>query len=342
MATSSDFAGLLCIGDPHLASRVPGFRKDDYPQTALRKLRWCLRHARENRLLAVLLGDLFHYPRDNANWLVVEVMALLGEHEHTGGGPVLAVWGNHDCSENCLVPDDTLSVVLASGRLRLVYESDPWLGTVNGIPVAIGGTCWGRELPAAIDRAALAGDGRDSPARVVWLAHHDLRIPGAPMSTGRLGCREIPGVDLVVNGHIHYRLAAAATGATTWVNPGNISRVDRAAVTRAHVPSVLRIDFDDGAGWRTNYVSVPHEPFDEVFHPKAGDDDAWSMADGGESPFVQGLKELQSLKTAEGAGLRQFLEQNLARFDSRVAGEVRKLAQEVLGDADRTEPNEVR
>lgn len=337
MASSDDFAGLLCVGDPHLASRVPGFRKDDYPQTALRKLRWCLRHAREQRLLAVLLGDLFHYPRDNANWLVVEVMALLGEHQRSpGGGPVLAVWGNHDCSENCLVPDDTLSVVLASGRLHLVYESEPWLGTVDGLPVAVGGTCWGQELPQALDRAALAGSGREAPAWVVWLTHHDLRIPGAP-TTGRLACREIPGVDLVVNGHIHYRLDGARTGATTWVNPGNISRVDRAAVTRAHVPSVLRIDVD-ADGLRTSYVPVPHEPFDAVFHPKAGDDDAWSMGGGGESPFVQGLKELQSLKTAEGAGLRQFLDQNLGRFDPRVAGEVRKLAKEVLGDADRPEP----
>ena len=33
----SSLAGLLFIGDPHLASRVPGFRKDDYPRTILAK-----------------------------------------------------------------------------------------------------------------------------------------------------------------------------------------------------------------------------------------------------------------------------------------------------------------
>lgn len=323
-----DYAGILCIGDPHLASRVPGFRRDDYPQTALRKLRWCLAHAREHRLLPVILGDLFHYPRDNANWLVVEVMALLGERER--GGEVLAVWGNHDCSENCLVPDDTLSVVLAAGKLRLVYEGKPWLGTVNGQPVAVCGTCWGQDIPQAVDRAALAPDG-PAPSVVVWLTHHDLRLPDAPC-TGRIGCREIPGVDLVVNGHIHYGLDAATTGGTTWVNPGNISRVDRAEVTRAHAPRCLRIDVSP-AGWQTSYVTVPHEPFDEVFHPKGVND--WEDADGDESLFIQGLKELQSLKTAEGAGLRRFLEQNLTGFEPRVAAEVRKLAKEVLGDADR-------
>ena len=35
---SREYEGLLFVGDPHLASRVPGFRKDDYPRVALEKL----------------------------------------------------------------------------------------------------------------------------------------------------------------------------------------------------------------------------------------------------------------------------------------------------------------
>ena len=35
---SMEYEGLLFVGDPHLASRVPGFRKDDYPRVALEKL----------------------------------------------------------------------------------------------------------------------------------------------------------------------------------------------------------------------------------------------------------------------------------------------------------------
>ncbi len=68
------YVGLLCIGDPHLASRVPGFRRDDYPNTVLNKLRWSLDYANQNALLPVLLGDLFHRPRDNANSLVVAAL----------------------------------------------------------------------------------------------------------------------------------------------------------------------------------------------------------------------------------------------------------------------------
>ena len=37
-----ELTGILFIGDPHLASRAPGFRKDDYPRAILKKLQWSL------------------------------------------------------------------------------------------------------------------------------------------------------------------------------------------------------------------------------------------------------------------------------------------------------------
>jgi hypothetical protein len=102
------YTGLLCIGDPHLASRAPGFRKDDYPRNVLAKLEWAMNYAESNALLPIILGDLFHYPRDNANWLIVQLLDLF---KH----PVLAVSGNHDCNENTLTEDDSLSVLSAAG-----------------------------------------------------------------------------------------------------------------------------------------------------------------------------------------------------------------------------------
>ena len=95
-----DRQGLLFIGDPHLASRVPGFRSDDYPRVILEKLKFALTYAREQRLLPVLLGDLFEFPRDNANWLLVELHNLLSPG-------TLAIYGNHDCKENQPGENDT-------------------------------------------------------------------------------------------------------------------------------------------------------------------------------------------------------------------------------------------
>jgi len=100
----SEYSGLLCIGDPHLASRVPGFRKDDYPQAVLNKFKWALDYALRERLLPAILGDLFHWPRDNANRLLVQLLEMFGS-------PVVAITGNHDCRENQLGDDDALSVL---------------------------------------------------------------------------------------------------------------------------------------------------------------------------------------------------------------------------------------
>src|SRR5690348_8748537 len=105
------YGGILCVGDPHLATRPTGFRKDEYAKAILAKLKFCVNHAREHRLLLVLLGDLFHHPRDVSNWMLVELISLFGDE------PAYTVAGNHDCRENALTDDDTLSVLAAAGAV---------------------------------------------------------------------------------------------------------------------------------------------------------------------------------------------------------------------------------
>ena len=305
--------GLLFIGDPHLASRAPGFRKDEYPRTVLAKLRWAIEYAAGNDLLPVLLGDLFDFPRDNANWLLVELLGLFSEG-------ILAVFGNHDCKEDTLGENDTLSVLVAAGRVKLLDCDRPWVGTINGTTVVLGGTCWGQKLPKSFDRSKLP-PGR--PALVFWLAHHDLRFPG--YDAGRSDCAEIPGVDAVINGHIHRRLENVVAGATVWMNPGNIARVARGDACRDHVPGVLRVDVTPG-GWSHRRVEVPHRAYDEVFHAEV----QAAAGETGQSLFIRELAALQAVRTATGAGLRAFLDANLAQFEEPVAREIRGLAQEVL------------
>ncbi len=75
--TEPKYAGLLLIGDPHLDGRIPGFRKDNYPEVILEKLRWSLDYAEEHRLLPAILGDLFDKPRDNPNWLLASLLGML-------------------------------------------------------------------------------------------------------------------------------------------------------------------------------------------------------------------------------------------------------------------------
>jgi DNA repair exonuclease SbcCD nuclease subunit len=308
---------VLFIGDPHLEARQPGFRRDDYPTVILEKLEWCLNYAVEHRLLPALLGDIFDKPRDNATWMIARLFDMLS------GVECIGIYGNHDCAEPELTDNDSLMLLFKAGRIRRVSEAEPWRGRMAGRPVVIGGASYREPLP---DR--LPEEAPDPSPLGIWLSHHDVIAPGYE-EQGRLQPREIPGVDLVVNGHIHRELGTVDAGATKWVTPGNISRRTRSDAVRDHVPQVLRLDVTED-GWELKRITVPHAPFEEVFHPMVAEEEAGVSA----SAFVSGLAELQARRTDRGAGLLEFLEKNLDQFEEPVAEEIRVLAREVTQDGE--------
>lgn len=328
------YVGLLVIGDPHLEGRTPGFRRDNYSEVILEKFAWCLRYAQANRLLPTLLGDLFDKPRDNPTWMLGTLIDMLS------GVECIGIYGNHDCAEPQLTDHDSLSLLVKAGRLRLL-DNNPWRGRMNGRAIVIGGSSYRQPIPdsfAAENTAAHAGvhvtQCPPPPPLVFWLTHHDVIVPGYE-EQGRLETRSIDRIDLVINGHIHRRLGDVQRDHTLWITPGNISRRTRSDASRDHVPSALRIDINShasGSGYERRIIEVPHQPFDDVFHPELVDGAA--EANTSASAFVAGLRELQARRTEGGAGLMSFLEKNLPQFDGDVAAEIRRLAKEVASNGD--------
>src|SRR4029078_4086853 len=104
----------------------------------------------------------------------------------------------------------------------------PWCGAMNGRLVVVGGSSYRQPIPTHFDCKA---DDTDGEPLVIWLCHHDVSVPGYE-EQGRIEPREISGIDLIVNGHIHRRLADVEKGGTRWLTPGNISRRARSDVTR--------------------------------------------------------------------------------------------------------------
>lgn len=342
--------GLMFIGDPHLEARVPGFRKDDFPAVALAKFRWCLRHAKANNLQPFLLGDLFQLPQDNPNWLVSAIIEAISE---TIDEPLPAIYGNHDVRENSLKTNDSVHILVAAGQLKLLSETDPWTGTIDGGRVVVGGTAWGQKLPKSFDRSSTPTD------LVCWITHHDILIPGYEEG-GRIRPKDLPGIDLVVNGHIHRRLETVSKTSTHWMTPGNITRRSRGDASRLRTPAVLCVtpgtqtecppaqpsgddnltgdknetrdefvfETDDSHRWIAHWLTIPHEPFDDVFHPEVEQDSEDAETQSG---FVANLKELTARRTETGAGLKQFLEQNVSQFDPMVAHQIMNLANEAIG-----------
>jgi DNA repair exonuclease SbcCD nuclease subunit len=245
--------GLLCIADPHLASRSIGRRVDDYSSAILDKLAFCLSYAAKQNLLPAILGDVFHNATEDADWLLDEIEAML---EPAG---VVGIFGNHDCSGETLGDDDALARLADRGVLELLDEHRLWRGELSGRHAVVGGAPWGQEIPSSFDRDQ-AGE-PPPPELVIWLAHTDISVLTA---ADGIEFREIPGIDLVINGHIHTRMPIARTGSTTWCVMGSISRYSGSTTSRGREPAAVRVDVEPdrvAIAW----VPIPHRPAVEVF-----------------------------------------------------------------------------
>jgi len=309
---TDDYQGLLFIGDPHIAASPPGFRFDDYPQTVLGKLAFCFREAAQRQCLPIILGDLFHVPRDNPNWLLVSLIELFRPLK-----PWVLV-GNHDKYEARLTRDVSLAVLDAAGVIRLLDREGP-VATLRiaGRTVLIGASPDWTRLPSAVER-----DGCD---QVIWVTHHDLAFPG--YEAARTNLRELPGVDLAVNGHIHTPKPPQRRGQTLWLNPGSLTRISRSRTTREVKPAVTLWTPETDLPLS---LEVPHQPFDDVFPPlDEANETGQTPVD--ESLFIRGLENLALRKTSEGIGLRSFLEANLER-ENPVDKIIWELYEEIITD----------
>jgi predicted phosphodiesterase len=345
---SKPTTGLLFIGDPHVEGRTPGFRRDNYPETVLGKLKWCLEYADLQSLQPVILGDLFDKPRDNPNWLMSRLLDLMGDRH------IPIIFGNHDCANPHLDENDSLTLLAKAGAVELIDEFHLWACRVENRTVVIGGSPYRYRIPQEwtledkpISIRFIGENGVNAemqfwkeaicnPGLMIWLTHHDLVFPN-PYEAVVTQMNEIPGIDFLINGHIHRRASAdVVRGQTTWINPGNIARRSRSDSIRGHVPSVLRMDVANDGQWM-HYITIPHENADDVFYDLALPEADTAGSD--QSNFVTGLALLQSRKTDSGAGLMPFLVENVSQFESDVAAEILKLAELVLADSNPlTEP----
>ena len=339
-------SGMLFIGDPHIEGRTPGFRRDDYPETILIKLQWCLEYADQHNLQPILLGDIFDKPRDNPNWIISRLLDIFSN------ASIPTIFGNHDCANPHLDENDSLTLLAKAGAVQLLDASHYWSCNIEGRTVVIGGSPYRYPIPTDWPLATQnieihlhpsqhLSDLEETnwirslakPGLSVWLTHHDLTFPN-PHEAVVTQMNELPGIDYLINGHIHRRASAEVVrGKTTWVNPGNIARRSRADSIRGHVPAALRMDVASDGQW-LHYIIVPHKGAEEVFYDLAlvGTEET---AKDKQSSFITGLAMLQSRKTDSGAGLMQFLKENVTQFEDEVSVEILKLAEFVLVETSR-------
>jgi DNA repair exonuclease SbcCD nuclease subunit len=322
----TDLVGVLLIGDPHVDAKQPGFRTDNFAETILKKIEWSLEYAAKEKLQPVLLGDLFDKPRGNPNWLIHRLIEVLSPHN------VIGIYGNHDCADTSLNENDSLSLLIAAGCLRLVSYKAPFHAMMNDRDVFIGGSSYREPIPQTFQLPPRKSQGLfDNDPFAMWITHHDIGFPG--YDNARLDPHQITNVELLVNGHIHRRLESVQAGRTLWMTPGNIARRSRSEAALQHAPAVTRIDVlpED---YKISFVEIPHRPAGEVFiELVAGAVDDAEL----ESSFVSGLAELTAQKTAGGFGLRRFLSENIDQFELPVANVILQLADEAIDGPEDTD-----
>lgn len=221
--------GFLFGGDPHLASKRPGRRKDDYTAKALGKLEQAVRIANERDLLLVILGDLFHLATESSNALQVRLLRILRQAKYR---PKCS-GGNHDKEGTLLADTDALTLITEAGGLEVFDGETQLVGQfeTSAGQVSLWMTPYGAEIPNTIEAAA--GE------TVVLVTHHDLAFQGA--YPGAAPLKQIAGCHMVVNGHMHKTTPSVPIGATVWHNPGNITRLSVDCID--HVPSVWAWEF---------------------------------------------------------------------------------------------------
>jgi len=307
--------GLFIVCDPHVAATPPGHRLEGYREQVLDKLRACLARARELDCHMVIPGDLFHWPRENPNALLVELIELFREHRPT------VLPGNHDKYLARFTPDVSLAVLDAAGAVRLAATPGPafWLDTPQG-PVLAGASPDGAPVPRRVERAGAV--------ETIWFTHHSVGFPD--FQEGLLAPRPIEGLDWLVNGHIHRPQPMVVKGCTRWCNPGNVTRLTFTPRTRERVPaaSVWRPGARELEPW-----PVPMLPFgqvfpDQPFPPEPSPEESRSL-------FLKGLERLAWRRTQEGLGLKDFLSANL-NPEHPGTGLIWELYEEVAGGQDRT------
>ncbi len=215
--------GMMYIGDPHISNHRIGRRIDHWYNTIMGKMEFLIQECNQRDLCPVILGDLFHkwFESQSKDQLVStpamlsDVIQLLGSSHN----PTFVLAGNHDVRDNVFSKDSMLAIIDASKSAVVMKESKAY--AVIQTPhssILLGGTPYGAEMPLSV----LDEKNRYACDRAVWLIHRNIQGMGTrdgviPYS--------IDGVDLVMAGHIHRTQSYKKVGDTTWVVPGNISRI---------------------------------------------------------------------------------------------------------------------
>ena len=223
------YSGLLFVGDPHLWSKKPGKRLDEnFTSVVLDKISQAVDIALKENLYLVILGDLFHVDDENDIEMLTKLIRILKRLKD----PCASVEGNHEKSQINLSDDVAMSLLREAGVIHTLEKNGFHIHLeIEGKNVLIGSTPYGSKIPEEVKLPNKV----ENPF-VVWLTHENLDF--GESYPGVIPIKEIKGVSMLVNGHIHKTKKSRLYGKMMAHNPGNITRLSTDCAE--HIPSVWK------------------------------------------------------------------------------------------------------
>ncbi len=223
------YSGILFVGDPHLWSKKPGKRLDeDFTAVVLDKISQAVDIALKENLYLIILGDLFHVDDENDIEMLTKLIRILRRLKD----PCASVEGNHEKSQINLSDDVAMSLLREAGVINTLEKNGFHIHmTIEDKDIIIGSTPYGSKIPEEVKLPSKI----DNPF-VIWLTHENLDF--GESYPGVIPIKEIKGVSMLVNGHIHKTKKSKLYGEMMAHNPGNITRLSTDCAE--HIPAVWK------------------------------------------------------------------------------------------------------
>lgn len=251
--TNPIFQNIMFIGDPHVSSKKMSTRHDGLTilDTIINKLSQAAKISHEKKAYTIITGDLLDDDKENNIILLNKLITVLQEFYY----PPLTVIGNHEKTENVINEKNMITALINTGTIQEVQDNK--MSVVLNIDddiIYIGGTNYISTIPNKITRPKDAD-------YVLWVTHHDLMFEN--YYPGSQPLKEISGVDLAINGHIHDTKPQVQTKMTTWWNTGNIFR--QRINMKDHVPSIWLWNPEHHQKSKNKLIQVPLDYNKDVF-----------------------------------------------------------------------------
>lgn len=269
---------ILVINDPHIAWTAPLGRVDDYFESIMEKLFYCMQLSHVKKAMTVITGDLFHHKRTTQ--IPYEMLHFMLPVFQAFHSRPLVIPGNHD-----LGPEGTsgllrrpLMALAHMGGVNIMVDNsletdDFWAyflaysATHETNPDHYSPLFWFSDSDSPIDHPTYEEmeEARAAGKPLIMFAHAPIIPIGESRPYPHLTLNQIPGWDTIdywFVGHVHDDFGVRQYDGTTFVNVGSLARVSRTQMNMTRVPKVALLDTETRT---VEEIEVPHRPASEVF-----------------------------------------------------------------------------